>query len=608
MTPGHLVAGLDAALHRHVDLDHLEHARGQVITLNDLALFGLEAVAELLTLLSDMVGDCLQLAGGILGTQPDLQPLITGVLLGHLVEIGLGDLGTGLEAPRSAIGDLTHQHSLDALEGVVLHDAPLIFQVLAHPLQFHLLDLMGAFVLFDAIPGEDLHVDHGARHAGGQTQGGVLHVRCLLAKDGPQQLLLRRELGFTLGGHLAHQDVTVTDLGTDVDDARLVELGQGRLADVGYIGGDLLGPQLGVASQAGQFLDVDGGEAILLHHPLGDEDGVLKVVAVPGHEGDAQILSQGQLTHVGGGTIGQDVAAADLVAHRHQGALIDTGILIGPGVFGQIVDIDARHPWLGLVVIDPHHDARRVHCLDHAAAAGHDGHTRVDGHHPLHPRAHQRLFRPQGRHRLALHVGAHEGAVGVVVLQEGNEGGGDGHNLARRDVHVLDLPRGLHRELVLVPAGDQGVGQPALRVQGGVGLGDDEMTLVDGGEIMDLVGNLTIFHLAIGGLKEAIAVGTGEDRQGVDEADVGPFRGLDGTDPAVMGRVHVAHLEAGALPGQTAGTQGGDPALVRDLGQGVVLVHELRELAGAEELLDRRRYRLGIDQFLRHQTLGLGQG
>src|SRR5207253_7377819 len=35
-------------------------------------------------------------------------------------------------------------------------------------------------------------------------------------------------------------------------------------------------------------------------------------------------------------------------------------------------------------------------------------------------------------------------------------------------------------------------------------------------------------------------------------------------------------------------------------------VHELRQLRGAEELLDRRRDRLGVDQVVRHQVLGLG--
>jgi hypothetical protein len=70
--------------------------------------------------------------------------------------------------------------------------------------------------------------------------------------------------------------------------------------------------------------------------------------------------------------------------------------------------------------------------------------------------------------------------------------------------------------------------------------------------------------------------------------------------------VHVAHLEAGTLARQAARAQGRDAPLVRDLGQRVGLVHELRQLAGTEELLQRRGDRLGVDQVVRHQRFGLG--
>ena len=70
-----------------------------------------------------------------------------------------------------------------------------------------------------------------------------------------------------------------------------------------------------------------------------------------------------------------------------------------------------------------------------------------------------------------------------------------------------------------------------------------------------------------------------------------------------MGRMHVAHLEAGALPGQPAGTERREPPLVRDLGQRVGLIHELRELRGAEELPHRGRRGLGVDQVLRHHGI-----
>ena len=70
-------------------------------------------------------------------------------------------------------------------------------------------------------------------------------------------------------------------------------------------------------------------------------------------------------------------------------------------------------------------------------------------------------------------------------------------------------------------------------------------------------------------------------------------------------RVHVAHLEAGALAGQTARPERREAPLVRDLGERVGLVHELRQLRRPEELLHHRRDRLGVDQVVRHQRLDL---
>ena len=73
-----------------------------------------------------------------------------------------------------------------------------------------------------------------------------------------------------------------------------------------------------------------------------------------------------------------------------------------------------------------------------------------------------------------------------------------------------------------------------------------------------------------------------------------------------MRDVHVAHFKASTFAGQAAWAKCRYAALVRDLGQGVGLVHELRQLRGAEELFQRRRDRLRVDQIVRHQRLLLG--
>ena len=70
--------------------------------------------------------------------------------------------------------------------------------------------------------------------------------------------------------------------------------------------------------------------------------------------------------------------------------------------------------------------------------------------------------------------------------------------------------------------------------------------------------------------------------------------------------MHVSHFEAGALTGQTARAKGRNTALMRDFGQRVRLVHELRELARAKELADRGGDRLAVDQVLRREVVALG--
>ena len=93
--------------------------------------------------------------------------------------------------------------------------------------------------------------------------------------------------------------------------------------------------------------------------------------------------------------------------------------------------------------------------------------------------------------------------------------------------------------------------------------------------------------------------------QGANQARIGTFRGLDWADSAVVGWVDVTHRETCPFPGQAAGAEGTDAPLVGELRQGVGLVHELAELAGAKELLNRCHQGLGINQLGRGQALRL---
>ena len=146
----------------------------------------------------------------------------------------------------------------------------------------------------------------------------------------------------------------------------------------------------------------------------------------------------------------------------------------------------------------------------------------------------------------------------------------------------------------------------ALLVDGGVRLRGDQILLLFGRIVTDMRIvhiHLSVLHRTVGRLDEAHGRNLRIDAQRRDQTDVRAFRRFDRAETSVVRIVHVAHLETGAVARQTAGTEGRQTALVRDFGQRVDLVHELRELRSAEEGVDHRRKGLGVDQVHRREHL-----
>ena len=224
---------------------------------------------------------------------------------------------------------------------------------------------------------------------------------------------------------------------------------------------------------------------------------------------------------------------------------------------------------------------------------------------PLHAGADQRRIRFQQRHRLALHVGAHQGAVGVVVLEERDQRGRHRPDLGRRDVHQVDFLGGSRRVLLLAGA-DQDLRAfqlAGLGVELGVRLGDHLVLLLGRVVVHDLFADDAVFDQPVRGRDEAVLGHLGIGGERADQADVRSLRGLDRAHPAVMGRVHVADLDRGALTGQAAGAESREPAPVGEPVEAVGLAHELRQLRGAEELLHRRHDRADVDDRLRRDRV-----
>ena len=143
---------------------------------------------------------------------------------------------------------------------------------------------------------------------------------------------------------------------------------------------------------------------------------------------------------------------------------------------------------------------------------------------------------------------------------------------------------------------------------GRVGLGHHVLVFLRRGEVIDLVGDLSVDHTTVRRLNEAERVDAGKRSQRTDQTNVGAFRSFDGTHAAVVRRVNVTHVNTGTLTRQTTGAERRKTTLVGEARERVVLIHELRELAGAKELLDGSHDGTHVDERLRRDGLNVLRG
>ena len=394
-----------------------------------------------------------------------------------------------------------------------------------------------------------------------------------------------------------------------------------------------------------EFLDVQRGVVVLFHHLFGDQNRVLKVVAAPRHESDQHVASQRQLAVIGARTVGDDLSlhhALSLFDHR---LLVDAGVLVRALELGELINVAAHftRKLRGMVLaFNAHDDAVRVDRIDNAVAPSQNHRAGVARRDAFHSSANDRRLRAQQRHGLALHVRAHQRAVRVVVLEERNQRCGDGDQLLRADVDVIDFITAYQHEVAGLAGVDQFGHDAAFVIKLHVGLRDGVPVFFPRGKIEgeridlrrllalffqfgvdlldlmllhviadfviavaridhgDVVDHASAFDPAVGRFDEAVVVDARIAAQRRNQPDVRTFRRFNRADTAVVRGMNVAHFESSALTRQTARPKRRETPLMRDLGERVGLIHELRELRRSEEFADRSHHRLGVDQVMRH--------
>ena len=89
------------------------------------------------------------------------------------------------------------------------------------------------------------------------------------------------------------------------------------LSHIWDICSDLLRTKFCISCHTGKFFDMNRGVTILFNYSFRDEYRILKVITIPWHKCDCQILSQCQLTHIGGWAICKNITTCYLIARFH---------------------------------------------------------------------------------------------------------------------------------------------------------------------------------------------------------------------------------------------------------------------------------------------------
>ena len=143
---------------------------------------------------------------------------------------------------------------------------------------------------------------------------------------------------------------------------------------------------------------------------------------------------------INGWTIREDLSSLHGFPDPDYRCLGDAGILVRPLELDHFIDIKARIVSLAsLFRIGTDDDPGGIDTFYYPFALRLHHITRITRNHSFHTGSDQRGLRLQQRHRLPLHVRAHQCTVGVIVLKKRHQRRGHADDLLRRDVHVFDF-------------------------------------------------------------------------------------------------------------------------------------------------------------------------
>src|SRR5258705_1421721 len=235
MTARHLVDDLELALDRDEDLDHLNHARRQLVAAFELFNFVLEGVLDQIDLTGRAIDDATELVFRGFVIDADLTPVrhrqLIKIFLGQLLPLVEQNLPAVVTDPsREPAAD---EQSFQAPESAVLENADFVMLIFPKPHDLFILDRLAALVFAQALARENPHIDDRALDPGRNPKRGIADLTGFFAEDCAQQFFFGRKLGLAFGRDLADQNIARLHFRANPDNPSLVEVPQAFITDIG---------------------------------------------------------------------------------------------------------------------------------------------------------------------------------------------------------------------------------------------------------------------------------------------------------------------------------------------------------------------------------------
>ena len=427
----------------------------------------------------------------------------------------------------------------------------------------------------------------------GNAEGRVTHLSCLFAEYGTEQALFGGKLRLTLRGDLTHKDIAGAHLGTSSDNTVGRQVLKRVVADVRDLSCYLLRSELCISCLVRIFLYVNRRVGVVSYKIFVEKNCVLVVIALPCHEADESVLTEGNFAVRGRGTVGNDLSLLDIFALIDDGTLVDAGALVGALELDEVIGIF-------LSVVGSYNDLVGRNALDGSGFLCADNDSGVNRSLVLHTGSDDGRVTDEKRHSLLLHIRSHKSARVVVVLKEGDHSRCDRNDHLRGDVHVIGNGVVHLDDLCSLARGDLTVDETVVFVKRLVCLSDYIFILDVGGHVLDFIRDNAgrLVYPAVGSLDEAVVADPCIGCKVGDKTDVRSFRRLDRAHSAVVGVVNVTDLERSAVTGKSARSECRQTALVRQLSQRIVLIHELGQRRRSEELSYRGHDGTDVDKSL----------